>query len=128
MECLTHRGHCHQDLRLWPDRTPPIEHGLDVMVMSTSFLPRRSQSAVQTSGESPMVLRVTLVILDLFVGIGGIFGGLEMIRDPVGAALGPVVAAAGDLRYRRGDRRARGTRGASPDRMNAWLMTGRAGP
>ena len=83
MECLTHRGHCHQDLRLWRGRARQIEHGLEVMVMSTSFLPRRSQSAVQTSGESPMVLRVTLVILELFVGIGGIFGGLEMIRDPL---------------------------------------------
>ena len=51
--------------------------------MSTSFLPRRSQSAVQTRTESLLVMRVTLVILQLFVGIGGIFGGLEMIRDPL---------------------------------------------
>ena len=51
--------------------------------MSTSFLPRRSQNAIQTSVGSPLALRVTLVILELFVGIGGIFGGLEMIRDPL---------------------------------------------
>lgn len=44
---------------------------------------RRSQSAVQTRVGSSLVLRVTLVILELFVGIGGIFGGLEMIRDPL---------------------------------------------
>lgn len=71
------------DLRLWPGRARRIEHGLEVMVMSTSFLPRRSQSAVQTRVGSSLVLRVTLVILELFVGIGGIFGGLEMIRDPL---------------------------------------------
>ena len=51
--------------------------------MSTSFLPRRSQSAVQTRTGSLLAMRVTLVILQLFVGIGGIFGGLEMIRDPL---------------------------------------------
>jgi hypothetical protein len=26
MECLTHQGHCHQDLGLMPERTPPIGH------------------------------------------------------------------------------------------------------
>ena len=51
--------------------------------MSTSFLPRRSQSAVQTRTGSLVAMRVTLVILQLFVGIGGIFGGVEMIRDPL---------------------------------------------
>lgn len=51
--------------------------------MSTSFLPRRSQSAVQTRSGSVLAMRVALVILQLFVGIGGIFGGVEMIRDPL---------------------------------------------
>ena len=51
--------------------------------MSTSFLPRRSQSAVQPRTGSLLAMRVTLVILQLFVGIGGIFGGVEMIRDPL---------------------------------------------
>ena len=54
--------------------------------MSTSFLPRRSQSAVQTRTGSLVATRVTLVILQLFVGIGGIFGGVEMIRDPLNLA------------------------------------------
>jgi len=49
--------------------------------MSTSFLPRRSQSAVQTRTGRLLAMRVTLVILQLFVGIGGVFGGLEMIPD-----------------------------------------------
>lgn len=51
--------------------------------MSTSFLPRRSPSAVQTRAGSAPALRVTVVVLELFVGIGGIFGGLEMIRHPL---------------------------------------------
>ena len=51
--------------------------------MSTSFLPRHGQSAVQTRTGSLVAMRLTLVILQLFVGIGGIFGGVEMIRDPL---------------------------------------------
>ena len=51
--------------------------------MSTSFLPRRSPSAVQTRAGSAPALRVAVVVLELFVGIGGIFGGLEMIRHPL---------------------------------------------
>lgn len=51
--------------------------------MSTSFLPRHGQGAVQTRTGSLVPMRFTLVILQLFVGIGGIFGGVEMIRDPL---------------------------------------------
>jgi hypothetical protein len=51
--------------------------------MSTSFVPRRSRNAVQVREGSSLGLRVTVVILELFVGIGGIFGGLEMIRHPL---------------------------------------------
>src|SRR5665811_23952 len=52
-------------------------------VMSASFVPRHSRNAVQVREGSSLGLRVTVVILQLFVGIGGIFGGLEMIRHPL---------------------------------------------
>lgn len=51
--------------------------------MSTSFLPRHSQGAAQTRAGGHLASRVTMVVLELFVGIGGIFGGLAMIRDPL---------------------------------------------
>lgn len=51
--------------------------------MSTSFLSRRPTSAAQTRRGNSLALRLTAVILELFVGIGGIFGGVEMIRHPL---------------------------------------------
>lgn len=51
--------------------------------MSTSLWPRRSPSAVRDRAGGPVALRVPVVVLELFVGIGGIFGGLEMIRHPL---------------------------------------------
>ncbi|HEY8821507.1 MAG TPA: hypothetical protein VIM49_06115 [Dermatophilaceae bacterium] len=50
--------------------------------MSTSIWPRRTPEAVQSR---PGSRHVSLVILDLFVGLGGIYGGLEMIRHPLSA-------------------------------------------
>jgi hypothetical protein len=50
--------------------------------MSTSIWPRRTPAEVQSRQRSS---RVPLVILELFVGLGGIFGGLEMIRHPLNA-------------------------------------------
>ena len=50
--------------------------------MSTSIRPRRTSAEVQSRQRSS---RVALVILELFVGLGGIFGGLEMIRHPLNA-------------------------------------------
>jgi hypothetical protein len=50
--------------------------------MSTSIWPRRTPAEVQSL---PRSSRVPLVILELFVGLGGIFGGLEMIRHPLNA-------------------------------------------
>jgi len=47
--------------------------------MSTSIWPRRAPEAVQSRPEGR---QVSLVILQLLVGLGGIYGGLEMIRHP----------------------------------------------
>lgn len=51
--------------------------------MSTSFLPRHSQGSAHTRAGGQLASRVPMVVLELFVGIGGIFGGLAMIRDPL---------------------------------------------
>jgi hypothetical protein len=51
--------------------------------MSISLRPRRGPRVVETRAGSPLAVRVTVVILELFVGIGGVFGGLEMIRHPL---------------------------------------------
>lgn len=50
--------------------------------MSNS-LRARSRSAVPGRPQSHLAARVTVVALELFVGIGGIFGGLQMIRHPL---------------------------------------------
>lgn len=50
--------------------------------MSTSIRPRSTPAEVQSRQRSS---RAPLVILELFVGLGGIFGGLEMIRHPLNA-------------------------------------------
>lgn len=51
--------------------------------MSTSIWSRNTPDAVQTRPGSWRTLRITLVTLQLFVGVGGISGGLEMIRHPL---------------------------------------------
>jgi hypothetical protein len=56
--------------------------GVEVTVMSTSIWPHRSSAEVRSQPRSP---QVPLVVLELFVGLGGIFGGLEMIRHPLNA-------------------------------------------
>jgi len=58
---------------------------LEVMVMSTSIWPRQTEGAVQARPRRWQASRITLVILQLFVGAGGIFGGWEMIRHPLNA-------------------------------------------
>ncbi|MEP7018926.1 MAG: hypothetical protein ABI899_13010 [Actinomycetota bacterium] len=50
--------------------------------MSTSIRPGRTPAEVQSR---PRSSHVPLAILELFVGLGGIFGGLEMIRHPLNA-------------------------------------------
>ena len=47
--------------------------------MSMSIWPRRASEAVRGG---PGSRQVSLVIFELFVGLGGIYGGLEMIRHP----------------------------------------------
>lgn len=51
--------------------------------MPRSFSPRPARGVVQIRPGTSRVLRSTLVSLLLFVGIGAVFGGLEMIRDPL---------------------------------------------
>jgi hypothetical protein len=51
--------------------------------MSTSLRPRRIRFPVRTTREDSLKLRATVVSLLLFVGIGGVFGGLDMIRHPL---------------------------------------------
>lgn len=53
--------------------------------MSTSIRPRRTAQTLQTRPRRWQTWRVTLVILELFVGLGGVFGGLEMVRHPLNA-------------------------------------------
>jgi len=52
------------------------------MVMSTSIWQRHTREAVQSRLAG---WRVSLVILQLVVGLGGIYGGVEMIRHPLNA-------------------------------------------
>jgi hypothetical protein len=61
---------------------PSIE--LEVIAMSTSIWSGNTPEAeVQTREGSLRTPRIALVILQLFVGVGGIAGGLEMIRHPL---------------------------------------------
>jgi hypothetical protein len=50
--------------------------------MSSSIWSRSTPEAVKTSPGSWRTLRITLVILQLFVGVEEISGRLEMIRQP----------------------------------------------
>ena len=50
--------------------------------MSTSIRQRHTRKAVQSR---PAGWQVSLVILELVVGLGGIYGGVEMIRHPLNA-------------------------------------------